>query len=106
MLTAFLKRDCLHHCLILNFNPAREGRTASAGSHCLPKEFQEGAPAYPCAPSDHRGEKGAPGKSEHPARKGGAGTKGSRTAESEESRGGEAAPGGKGEGEGEDPAGA
>lgn len=106
LFSAFLKRGCLHHCLILNLNPAREGRTTSAGSHCLPEKFQEGASAYPCTPSNHRGEKGAPGKSEHPAWKGRAGTTGSRTAKSPESWGREAAPGGKGEGEGADPAGA
>lgn len=82
MLSALLKRCYIHHCLILNLHPAREGRAASASSHCLLKEFKKGAPAYPCTPSNYRRKKRAPWKFEHSAWKRGTGAAWSRAPES------------------------
>jgi len=104
VLSAFLKRCCSHHCLILNLISAREGRTTSAGSHCLPKKFKEGASAYSCTSSNYRGKKGAPWKFKHSAWKRRTGTTRSRITESPESWRRETTPGGKGKREGAYPA--
>lgn len=104
MLSAFLKRCYLDHCLILNLNSAREGRTTSAGSHCLPKKFKKGASAYSCTSSNYRGKKRAPWKFKHSAWKRRTGTTWSRITKSPESWRREAAPGGKGKREGAYPA--
>lgn len=104
MLSAFWKRCYIHHCLIHNLNLAREGRTASAGSHCLLKEFEEGASANSCTSSNYRGKKRASWEFKHSARKRRTGTAWSRTTESPESWGRETAPGGKGERKGTYPA--
>lgn len=104
MLFAFLKRRYLHHSPILNLNSAREGRTTSAGSHCLPKKFKEGASAYSCTSSNYRGKKRAPWKFKHTAWKRRTGTTWSRITKSPESWRRETAPGGKGKREGAYPA--